>query len=91
MKNDKIIETSLQEESERLRNILSGRITTYDNELETSLIDWANSLLMAASENEPGQVRLLPPLPPIQRGGLITKTPHQRIGSGPSNEIIELK
>jgi len=60
--SEKIIMNSLLEESERLHNIIvewrNGPEPLFD--LENNITDWANSLLLAASENEPDQVNLLP-------------------------------
>lgn len=79
MQNDPIIEISLQEETERLHYLLSKRGNMSAHELESTLVEWANSLLEDAYHNEPGQVKLLPP--PVKRQSLIHRLPHQKIGS----------
>lgn len=92
--SDPIIETSLQEERDAIHRILfdcwrNGIPGTYNtDELVESLVSWGNSLIMRASDDEPGLVRLIPPK---EKESRIIETPHQRIGSGPINEIIEPK
>jgi hypothetical protein len=94
-KFEPIIETSLMIEAEQLKRILAS---SDHREIKLArVITWANDLLMAASENEPGQVKLLP-FPEVEedeskaaevKPPLIRKTPFQRIGTGSGNEIIE--
>lgn len=84
--NEPIIENSLREEAEALHRIIKEEGNRKD--MERRVIDWANDLLMAAADNEPGQVKLLPSLV-IEREELIKKHPHQRLGSGPYSEFVE--
>jgi len=86
MQNEPIIETSLREEAEALHRIIQEEGNR--QEMERRVVVWANDLLMAAGENETGQVKLLPLLA-SEREDRIRRLPHQRIGSGPGNEIIE--
>ncbi len=83
-KNDKIIFNSLREERDQLEMILTDPDHDFHDERLERVINWANDLLMNASDNEPGQVNLIPlpveeeePKKEDQRGN------HQSIGSGP--------
>ena len=82
MKDEKIIMNSLLEEREALEQILfdcrdaSCRIIS-TTQLEEDIIDWANNLLLLASENEPGQVNLVP-----KKAPRVIETPHQHLGAG---------
>lgn len=91
--SEKIIMTTLREERDQLEMILTDPDHDFHDERLERIINWANDLLMNASENEPGQVNLIPlpveqeePKKENQRGE------HQSIGSGPYEgpHIVEL-
>jgi hypothetical protein len=86
-----IVMTSLLEEREQLHRILADK-NQDPLQLEDRIITWANDMLTAASENEPGQVQLIP-LP--DRTGEQVKDPpadtrgeHQSLGGG-SSRIVQ--
>jgi len=79
MQNEPIIETSLREQAEALHRIVFEEGNRA--EIERQVTNWANGLLMSAAKDEPGLIRLLPPL--ADEPEYIKKTPHQSIGSGP--------
>jgi len=88
-KTEPIIENSLLEAREQLELILSDK--KQDSlQMEDRIITWANDMLMAATRNEPGQVRLVPP--PDRNNDQVKEDPpvepqgeYQIIGSGTSN------
>jgi len=84
---EKIIMNSLLEEREQLERILSDKKQD-PHQLEKRIVVWANDLLLSAStENEPGQVQLIPYPEAID----VIRSPdpgepkHQVIGNGTSN------
>lgn len=83
---------SLLEEREQLERILADKSQDH-LQLESRIIAWANDLLMAASENEPGQIQLVPH--PDRSGDKVKDPPadpqgsdHQTIGDG-SSKIVQ--
>lgn len=86
--SDKIIEYSLQESREQLERILADPDHDFQDTREERIINWANDLLLGAADNEPGQVNLIPPLPPSEAEKPFTEeeeSDHQIIGSGSSS------
>lgn len=84
-----IIENSLLEGREALERILSDKKQD-PLQLEDRIITWANDLLLAASQDEPGRLQLIPY--PDQTGDQVKEDPpvepegeYQVIGSGNSN------
>ena len=82
--SDKIIMNSLLEEREQLKRILTDPDVQSVANMEDRIITWANDLLMAASDNEPGQVNLIPfPIPVEEMSdNIVQKNKHQSLGSG---------
>lgn len=63
MKNEPIIMNSLLEEREALERIIDDQGNLSNRELKERIIDWANDLLLAAGDSEPGLLELIPQLP----------------------------
>lgn len=84
---------SLQEEGEQLQRILTDPDHDFHNTRLDRVITWANDLLLAASDNEPGQVNLIPlPVDEEVPKEKDQKSKHQSLGSGPyGNHLIEPK
>lgn len=92
--SDKIIMNSLLEEREQLEMILTDPDHDFHDTRLERVISWTNDLLLAASENEPGEVNLIPyPEKKEVPKRKNTDLKHQSLGSGPygSTHLIEPK